>query len=241
MDIAKIHGIGISDPMMMQEQTPFRFSEQGAEHFPGAIADSLADLRAALVHLPSERAGVRICGIEALRPFLACDGAIGSIAANVLGPKCRAVRAIFFDKTAETNWSLAWHQDRTICVKRRIDVNGFGPWTTKGGMQHVSLPFDLLTRMVTLRAHLDDVPVTNAPLIIAPGSHAKGRVPIDAIEQVVGRCGTQVCIANAGDVWLYATPILHASEAASRPAHRRVLQIDFAADELPGGLEWLGV
>lgn len=86
-DIAKIRCIGISDPMTMQEQAPFRFFEQGAEHFPGAIADSLADLRAALVHLPSERAGIRISGIEALRPFLACNGAIGSIAANVLGPQ----------------------------------------------------------------------------------------------------------------------------------------------------------
>jgi ectoine hydroxylase-related dioxygenase (phytanoyl-CoA dioxygenase family) len=225
----------------MQDQTPLNFSEHGAERFAGAIADSLADLRAALVHLPSEHAGVRIRGIEALRPFLACDGAIGSIAASVLGPSCRAVRAIFFDKTADTNWSLAWHQDRTICVQQRIDVDGFGPWTIKSGMQHVAPPFDLLTRMVTLRAHLDDVPATNAPLLIAPGSHAEGRVPVHAIEQVVSRCGTRVCTADAGDVWLYATPILHASETASRPAHRRVLQVDFAADELPGGLEWLGV
>ena len=107
--------------------------------------------------------------------------------------------------------------------------------------QHVAPPFDLLTRMVTLRAHLDDVPATNAPLLIAPGSHAEGRVPVDVIEQVVSKCGTRVCTADAGDLWLYATPILHASEAASRPAHRRVLQIDFSADELPGGLEWLGV
>ncbi|MFC3578921.1 phytanoyl-CoA dioxygenase family protein [Sphingomonas hylomeconis] len=226
---------------MVREQNPFEFFQYGAEHFPGAIADGLADLRAALAHLPSERAGVRICGIKALRPFLASDGAIGSIAANVLGSKCRAVRAIFFDKTVETNWSLAWHQDRTICVKQRINVNGFGPWTTKSGMQHVAPPFDLLTRMVTLRAHLDDVPATNAPLMIAPGSHTEGRVPVDAIEQVVSRCGKRVCIANAGDAWLYATPILHASETASRPAHRRVLQIDFAAEELPSGLEWLGV
>ena len=225
----------------MHEQTPLRFSEHGAERFAGAVAGSLAHLRAALAHLPLERAGVRIRGIEALCPFLTCDGAIGSIAANALGPRCRAVRAIFFDKTAETNWSLAWHQDRTICVKQRIDIDGFGPWTTKGGMQHVAPPFDLLTRMVTLRAHLDDVPATNAPLLIAPGSHAEGRVPVDAIQQVVSRCGTRVCTADAGDVWLYATPILHASETASRPAHRRVLQVDYAADELPGGLEWLGV
>lgn len=225
----------------MREQTPLRFSEHGAERFPGALAEGLADLRAALVTLPSERAGVRIRGMKALHPLFACDGVIGSIAANVLGPRCRAVRAILFDKTVETNWSLAWHQDRTICVQQRIDVDGFGPWTTKSGMQHVAPPFGLLARMVTLRAHLDDVPATNAPLLIAPGSHVEGRVPVDAVEQVVSRYGTRACIADAGDVWLYATPILHASETASRPARRRVLQIDFSADELPSGLEWLGV
>lgn len=225
----------------MQERPPLKFSEHGAERFPAAIAGSLADLRAALVELPLEQAGVRIRGIEPLRPFLACRGAIGSIAASMLGPGCRAVRAILFDKTAGTNWSLAWHQDRTICVKQRIEVDGFSPWTTKSGLQHVAPPFDLLTRMVTLRAHLDDVPATNAPLLIAPSSHARGRVPVAAIEQVVRQCGTYACLADAGDVWLYATPILHASEASTVPAHRRVLQIDFAADELPGGLEWLGV
>jgi hypothetical protein len=49
-----------------------------------------------------------------------------------------------------------------------------------------------------------------------------------------------VCCAEAGDIWLYTTPILHASEPASVPGHRRVLQLDFACDELPGGLQWLG-
>jgi ectoine hydroxylase-related dioxygenase (phytanoyl-CoA dioxygenase family) len=95
--------------------------------------------------------------------------------------------------------------------------------------------------MVTLRVHIDDVPATNAPLLIAPGSHTEGRAPVDAIEKVVRRCGTQACIAEAGDVWLYATPILHASEIASEPMHRRVLQVDFSAEDLPGNLEWLGV
>lgn len=99
--------------------------------------------------------------------------------------RCRRVgaslttgRAILFNKTARTNWSLAWHQDRTICVKEKRVAPGFGPWTLKSGMIHVAPPFDLLTRMVTLRAHLDDVPVTNAPLIIAPGSHAFGRLAV---------------------------------------------------------------
>jgi len=47
--------------------------------------------------------------------------------------------------------------------------------------------------------------------------------------------------ATLADIWLYATPILHASDAASQPLHRRVLQIDYSVGQLPGGLEWLGV
>jgi hypothetical protein len=48
-------------------------------------------------------------------------------------------------------------------------------------------------------------------------------------------------LAEAGDVWAYSTPILHASERATEPTHRRVLQVDYAVGELPGGLAWLGV
>ncbi|WP_367280013.1 hypothetical protein [Sphingomonas sp. LHG3406-1] len=61
------------------------------------------------------------------------------------------------------------------------------------------------------------------------------------MDRLVGQCGTLACLAEAGDLWLYATPILHASEVASTPTRRRVLQVDFAAEDLPGGLCWLGV
>jgi ectoine hydroxylase-related dioxygenase (phytanoyl-CoA dioxygenase family) len=126
-------------------------------------------------------------------------------------------------------------------VKRRVEVDGFGPWTTKQGMQHVAPPFALLSGMLTLRVHLDDVPANNAPLLVARGSHKKGRVPVGSISDVVSECGTFVCLADAGDVWVYAPPILHASNAAATPARRRALQVDFAASDLEGGLEWLGV
>jgi hypothetical protein len=95
--------------------------------------------------------------------------------------------------------------------------------------------------MVTLRVHLDPVSGTNAPLLIAPNSHKLGRIPVAAIDQVVQRCGTAACLASLGDVWLYATPILHASKAATEPRHRRILQVDYAAGLLPAGLQWLGV
>lgn len=217
------------------------FREDGAQRFRGAVTRDLEGIKAALKDLPEDQAGIRISGIERLRPFLAPLGSIGSIAAGAIGPQSRPVRAILFDKTIATNWSLAWHQDRTICVRNRIAVDGFGPWTIKHGMNHVAPPFDVLTHMVTLRVHIDDVPISNAPLLIAPGSHADGRISVGAVREMVERRGARVCVAQAGDVWLYATSILHASEAAISPTRRRVLQIDYAAEELPGGLEWLGV
>lgn len=107
-------------------------------------------------------------------------------------------------------------------------------------MPHVAPPFAILAAMTTLRIHLDPVPRDNAPLLIAPGSH---RAPVreSDIDARVAACGICACLAEAGDIWAYATPILHASEAAARPAHRRVLQVDYAVGDLPGGLCWLGV
>lgn len=82
---------------------------------------------------------------------------------------------------------------------------------------------------LTLRAHLDDVPATNAPLLIAPGSHLHGRFAINDAQKVIELCGTEACLAEAGDIWLYATPILLASERAANPASRRVFLVDYAA------------
>lgn len=215
--------------------------EHGAQLFRGAILPHLDDLHSVLASLPVEQAGVRISGFSDLEAYLAPRGPIGRVAGRALGAVGKAVRAILFDKTASANWSLAWHQDRTICVRQRMDVEGYGPWSIKAGLHHVAPPFDLLARMVTLRIHLDDVPSTNAPLLIAPGSHKIGRVPADLVEIAVRRFGTISCTASAGDIWAYSTPILHASEAASQPKRRRVLQIDFCVEELPEGLAWLGV
>jgi hypothetical protein len=220
---------------------PANFAVDGAQLFEGALERCMPRLEAVLSDLAPDVAGVRLHRLNVLEPLLRTDGCIGAIAATVLGVGAKPVRAILFNKSQRTNWSLAWHQDRTICVKKKKNVPGFGPWTVKDGMIHVEPPFELLKKMATLRAHLDDVPMDNAPLLIAPGSHRFGRIPIGEVDDVVRRCGIRVCTANAGDVWLYATPVLHASEAASAPNSRRVLQVDFAAEVLPHGLEWLGI
>lgn len=213
----------------------------GAVRFSGVLVDALARLENAIAGLPSESAGIRLQSIEPLREKLQANGCIGAIPAQFLGAKAKPIRAVLFNKTSETNWSLAWHQDRTICVKAKREVEGFGPWTVKQGFVHVAPPVDLLAKMITIRVHLDDVPATNAPLLIAPGSHREGMVPVGKIEETVARLGTAICLADAGDVWVYSTLILHASAASQQAKARRVLQVDYAAFDLPGGLEWQGI
>ncbi len=217
-----------------------QLTRDGAQHFPAALSpDHLHQLEQALASIPADRPGTRLTGISALAEALSAGSPVGRIAADRLGPAASPVRALLFNKTAHQNWSLGWHQDRTIAVAERIDTPGFANWTVKSGIQHVEPPFDLLERMLTLRVHLDPVGPTNAPLLVAPGSHRLGRIAEGEAAGVVDRLGVQVCLAERGDVWLYATAILHASEAATIPGSRRVLQVDYSADRLPGGLAWL--
>ena len=196
---------------------------------------------AAVGRPPEGRAGIRIARCREIQPQLQSGGVIGAVASAAFGDRCRPVRVVLFDKSAGFNWALGWHQDRTICVEERREVAGFGPWTVKDSRPHVEPPFEIIENMFTLRVHLDDVASHNGPLLIAPGSHRLGRVPVEAIEAAVRGCGTHACTARAGDVWIYSTPILHASERAARPARRRVLQIDYSRDELPDGLCWAGI
>jgi hypothetical protein len=213
----------------------------GAVRLDRAALSILPELDAIAERQPVERAGIRLHDIAGLRELLENDGVLGRLAATRLGADCRPVRAILFDKTERTNWALGWHQDRTIVVRERQDLPSFGPWTVKAGMIHVEPPSALLDAMLTMRVHLDDVPAGNAPLLIAPGSHRLGRIPENEVESVVSRLGSATCLAARGDVWLYATPILHASAASTQPARRRVLQVDFSANDLPAPLAWRGI
>lgn len=168
------------------------------------------------------------------------------MAAQASGRDVRPVRAVLFDKNVRADWSLGWHQDRTIAVRERSDVAGFGPWSIKQGIQHVEPPFAVIDGMVTVRIHLDPVDEDNAPLLIAAGSHRLGRIPVHEVDSMVARLPIHACLADIGVVWCYRTAVLHASNA-TRPKtgsvrrRRRVLQVDYAAGDLPAPLEWLGI
>jgi len=218
------------------------FEREGAWRFERRLgAAQVEALRALADERMEARPGARLRGEPQLNALLAREGPVGAVAAILTSSEAWPVRAVMFDKTVNANWVVGWHQDRTIAVRKRLEVNGFGPWSNKDGVLHVAPPFDVLARMVTLRVHMDRVDETNAPLRVLLGSHAWGRVATDRVSILAAAGRQMACIAEVGDIWAYRTPILHASDRALTPGRRRVLQVDYADFDLPGGLRWQGL
>ncbi len=161
---------------------------------------------------------------------------------RILGPHMdrepKPVRAIFFDKTPDRNWFVAWHQDVTLAVHARANLPGFGPWTEKDGIPHVHAPAEFLERMLTLRIHLDDADETNGGLRVIPGSHRNGKLNAAQIADLRASVPEHLCRVRAGDVLLMRPLLLHASRRSNLPAQRRILHIEYAACALPTPLEW---
>ncbi|MDO8912535.1 MAG: phytanoyl-CoA dioxygenase family protein [Phenylobacterium sp.] len=212
----------------------FEFQRDGLQLYPTVYDDAgIERLRG----IPTKGPGARLQD-DSLPDLL---WPVSRIASRLLGIGAQPVRAVLFDKTAERNWALGWHQDRTLVVEERREVEGFGPWSRKDGALHVAPPIELLQRMATFRIHLDPCGADNAPLQAAVGSHRCGYVAADQAAAEAEQHPVAQCLAQAGDVWAYSTPILHASARADAPARRRVLQVDYATFALPGGLVWRGV
>jgi ectoine hydroxylase-related dioxygenase (phytanoyl-CoA dioxygenase family) len=168
---------------------------------------------------------------------LARSAPVREIVGTVLGPKCFAVRGILFNKTEQSNWKVVWHQDLTIAVSERRDVEGFGPWTKKAGVVHVQPPAEIMNRILAIRLHLDESGPDNGPLRVIPASHKQGRLSVDQVASCP-KTNAVTCIVPFGGVLLMRPLLLHASSACVVPKPRRVIHLEFAAEELPHGLEW---
>lgn len=187
---------------------------------------------------PSAGAGRRgLLGVPAIAKL-----ALSRKVTNLVRPHLTAdpfpARAIFFSKSPQANWLVSWHQDLTIALGARIDVPGFGPWSMKDGIPHVQPPVELLEQMLTVRLHLDDANQSNGALRVLPGSHRLGRLSADRIQQLRAEEPDFTCDVTAGDALLMRPLLLHASNRSTSKRPRRVLHIEYAAFNLPDGLEW---
>jgi hypothetical protein len=193
--------------------------------------------------VPSKRGdavygGRNLLQVKAIAGFLH-DGVVHDLIEEILGARAVAVRGLLFDKTADANWPVPWHQDLSVAIAERVEIEGWRNWTLKAGVHHVQPPCEILERMVTIRIHLDDCPAENGPLRVTPRSHRFGRLARGDAFRLRTTTSEHICALPRGGALVMRPLLLHASSPALRPAHRRVLHLEFAEENLlPSGLQW---
>lgn len=204
--------------------------------------DLLESLRAEadrLLATADHRAGVRnALSRSAVLSQVARSGPPAEVAREVLGPQARPTKLTVFDKTAAANWKVPWHQDLTISVRERYDVDGFGPWSVKDGVPHVQPPLSVLQSILAIRLHLDETPPNNGALHVLGGSHRLGRLSDAEVDELRGQLREDICAVPAGGAMLMSPLLLHASKPAESPTRRRILHFEYSAADLPEGLAW---
>jgi hypothetical protein len=60
----------------------------------------------------------------------------------------------------------------------------------------------------------------------------------EEIKQHTGQSSSVICEVPEGGLLAMRPLLLHSSSSARLPSHRRVLHLEFASCQLPGGLEW---
>jgi ectoine hydroxylase-related dioxygenase (phytanoyl-CoA dioxygenase family) len=213
----------------------FDIDRDGFAILPNCLdQDTVERLRA---DLPETRGPDRkILALSSVRA-LASSRSVREIVEKILGPECFTVRGIFFDKTRQSNWKVVWHQDVTIAVREQRPANGFGTWTTKGGIWHVQPPPQIMEGMLAIRLHLDESDRDNGPLRVLAGTHRNCR--LSAVEiAAFAKNDCVTCTVPEGGALLMRPLLLHASSACVVNKPRRVIHLEFAAEELSHGLHW---
>lgn len=161
---------------------------------------------------------------------------IQKVVKEIFGEKYFVVKSIYFDKPETSNWYVAYHQDLTISVDKKLDLPGFGPWTTKKNQFAVQPPLNILENIYTIRIHLDDTDENNGALKVVPTSHAKGIYRPETIDWTVET--EEICNVEKGGIMIMKPLTLHGSNRTTNGKKRRVIHIEFSDIELPEVLQW---
>ena len=219
-----------------------KIEKYGYAFLPCAFPDSLlSELRSEVSANPEFRQTTNIRHADKKLNSvtkLAQSAVLKNILEQSIGSAAKLVRCIYFNKTANTNWAVAWHQDKTLAVDRRLDRIDWGPWSIKDGVDHVQPPKAYLEKMLTLRIHLDTCDENNGCLLVLPETHLLGTIEQSKIATLSNKYQALACNAEAGDVLLMRPLLIHCSRKARTPKQRAILHMEFSADELPNGLNW---
>lgn len=145
-------------------------------------------------------------------------------------------KSIYFDKPEKSNWFVAYHQDLTISVDNKIEVDNFENWTVKQNQFAVQPPKEILENNFTIRIHIDKTTKENGALKVLNKSHKNGVV---RVENIAFENETEtICEVEKGGIMIMKPLLFHASNKTTNNERRRVIHIEFSNKKLPDELEW---
>jgi ectoine hydroxylase-related dioxygenase (phytanoyl-CoA dioxygenase family) len=155
---------------------------------------------------------------------------------NFFGDNYFVVKSIYFDKPETSNWFVSYHQDLTISVDRKIELENYGPWTVKQNQFAVQPPLDVLKNIFTIRIHLDNTDENNGALKVIPESHLKDIYRPETIDWTI--VTETICDVPKGGLMIMKPLLLHGSNKTTNNKKRRVIHIEFSNEELPKSIKW---
>lgn len=194
---------------------------------PDASDSILTELNQA--QLNRSRAGARHILRQPCVGKLARDPRVLELAREVLGENAFPFRATLFDKSADSNWLVVWHQDTALPLEEKRECEGWGPWSTKDGIIYAHAPATALEQVLALRIHLDDSTETNGPLRVIPGTHTRGVLTDPELLELDSQREPVTCTVNKGGVVAMRPLIAHASSKSQSAQPRRVIHIEYTA------------
>lgn len=155
-----------------------------------------------------------------------------------IAPKCdKSIKSIYFDKPPNANWIVNWHQDLTINLYNKKEIENFKNWRVKEERTIVQPNQEILESIFTIRIHLDDCKKENGALRIIESSHKRGVIEIK--DWLTNKEGVQrICEVKKGGILIMKPLILHSSRRTENQKNRRIIHIEFTDKELPIGLKW---
>jgi len=159
-----------------------------------------------------------------------------SIIESIAGKDYFVIKSIYFDKPEKSNWFVSYHQDLTISVDKKENIEGFGPWTSKYNQFAVQPTLDILENIFTVRIHLDKTDKDNGALKVIDESHSKDIYRTETINWKTEK--ESFCNVEAGGIMLMKPLLLHGSNRTSNNKRRRVIHIEFSNKTLPSPINW---
>jgi ectoine hydroxylase-related dioxygenase (phytanoyl-CoA dioxygenase family) len=157
-----------------------------------------------------------------------------SLTKSLFGSDFFVVKSIYFDKPETSNWFVSYHQDLTISVCNKADIEGYGSRTVKQNQFAVQPPIDILQSIYTIRIHLDDTDEHNGALKIIPDLHDKGICRPETIDWTKER--EIICPVSKGGIMVMRPLLLHSSSRTTNNNRRRVVHIEFCNKTLPSDI-----